>query len=219
MRVVQKPPRSAAAEGALHADPALAAGLPEPVPANGAGVRGAGSQRLDGHRQRGFFSEPYDCAILLGNGHFGANTAAAKLFDEWLIPICAPALLADGQRDLAACPLIHPSPDRRDWRRWLQSGIAAPIDLTRGQVFDSLEQGNTAAIAGHGVSIGDLALSLRTIEEGLLALPCDAAVRTGDGYYLVWPEESAKRPLIERLQAFLTAQTPDVSRAAVRFIE
>ncbi|MDU2803850.1 MAG: LysR substrate-binding domain-containing protein [Serratia marcescens] len=114
---------------------------------------------------------------------------------------------------------IHPSPDRRDWRRWLQkSGIAAPIDLTRGQVFDSLEQGNTAAIAGHGVSIGDLALSLRTIEEGLLALPCDAAVRTGDGYYLVWPEESAKRPLIERLQAFLTAQTPDVSRAAVRFI-
>lgn len=37
-----------------------------------------------------FFSEPYDCAILLGNGHFGANTAAAKLFDEWLIPICAP---------------------------------------------------------------------------------------------------------------------------------
>ncbi|WP_274873133.1 LysR substrate-binding domain-containing protein, partial [Serratia marcescens] len=117
------------------------------------------------------------------------------------------------------CPLIHPSPDRRDWRRWLQkSGIAAPIDLTRGQVFDSLEQGNAAAIAGHGVSIGDLALSLRTIEEGLLVLPCDVAVRTGDGYYLVWPEESAKRPLIERLQAFLTAQTPDVSRAAVRFI-
>lgn len=166
-----------------------------------------------------FFSEPYDCAILLGNGHFGANTAAAKLFDEWLIPICAPALLADAQRDLATCPLIHPSPDRRDWRRWLQkSGIAAPIALTRGQVFDSLEQGNAAAIAGHGVSIGDLALSLRTIEEGLLAVPCDAAVRTGDGYYLVWPEESAKRPLIERLQAFLAAQTPDVSRAAVRFI-
>lgn len=73
-----------------------------------------------------FFSEPYDCAILLGNGHFGANTAAAKLFDEWLIPICAPALLADGQRDLAACPLIHPSPDRRDWRRWLQKAASRP---------------------------------------------------------------------------------------------
>lgn len=45
-----------------------------------------------------------------------------------------------------------------------------------------------------------------------MALPCDAAVRTGDGYYLVWPEESAKRPLIERLQTFLTAQTPDARR-------
>ena len=62
-------------------------------------------------------------------------------------------LLADGQRDLAACPLSHPSPDRRDWRRWLQkSGIAAPIDLMRGQVFDSLEQGNAAAIASAIVS-------------------------------------------------------------------
>ena len=93
-----------------------------------------------------------------------------------------------------------------------------PRPILHAAVFDSLEQGNAAAIAGHGISIGDLALSLRTIEEGLLALPCDAAVRTGDGYYLVWPAESAKRPLIERLQAFLVAQTPDVSRAAVRFI-
>ena len=38
-----------------------------------------------------------------------------------------------------------------------------------------------------------------------MALPCDAAVR---GYYLVWPAESAKRPLIERLQAFLAAKRP-----------
>ncbi|MEX0634578.1 hypothetical protein M8494_32965 [Serratia ureilytica] len=73
------------------------------VPANGAGVRGAGSQRLDGHRQRGFFSEPYDCAILLQQRPLRClNTAAAKLFDEWLIRRCPCTALADGQRDLAA---------------------------------------------------------------------------------------------------------------------
>ncbi|WP_039847313.1 LysR family transcriptional regulator, partial [Pseudomonas amygdali] len=36
-----------------------------------------------------FYSEPFDCAILLGNGSFGAEVETCKLFDEWLIPICS----------------------------------------------------------------------------------------------------------------------------------
>jgi hypothetical protein len=40
-----------------------------------------------------FTKEPFDCAILLGNGHFGAGTRCLRLFDEWLLPICAPDLL------------------------------------------------------------------------------------------------------------------------------
>ena len=67
-----------------------------------------------------FGREPYDCAILLGNGHFGDDTDSRLLFQEWLIPVCAPALQAQAQSDIAACELIHPSADRRDWRRWLQ---------------------------------------------------------------------------------------------------
>ena len=30
-----------------------------------------------------FFSESYDCAILLGAGKFGEATQCVKLFDEW----------------------------------------------------------------------------------------------------------------------------------------
>lgn len=156
-----------------------------------------------------FAREPFDCAILLGNGNFGADTESHLLFQEWLIPICAPALKTKAQTQLAACELIHPTHDRRDWRRWLQ-GVpdAPPINLWQGKLFDTLEQGNMAAISGHGVSVGDLLLSQDAIKNGLLALPFKHPVATGDGYYLVWPKTSVVKQNIDVLLDWLVNQAP-----------
>ncbi|MDH1843763.1 LysR family transcriptional regulator [Aeromonas caviae] len=156
-----------------------------------------------------FHREPYDCAILLGNGHFGDDTECHLLFEEWLIPLCAPALVETARTDLAACELIPPSPDRRDWRRWLKGTGARPgLNLASGKVFDTLEQGNMAAISGHGISVGDLLLSQEAIANGLLALPFHQAVATTDGYYLVWPRHSARRKHIDSLRRWLTDAVP-----------
>ena len=156
-----------------------------------------------------FHREPYVCAILLGNGHFGDDTECHLLFEEWLIPLCAPALVETARTDLAACELIHPSPDRRDWRRWLKGTCARPgLNLASGKVFDTLEQGNMAAISGHGISVGDLLLSQEAIANGLLALPFHQAVATTDGYYLVWPRHSARRKHIDSLRRWLTDAVP-----------
>ena len=97
LRAVQKPPRSAAAEGALHADPA--------------GCWTAWSR----FRQTAQAFEVQAASVWMDidSVDFSANPTTAPscsatatsaptppppLFDEWLIPICAPALLADGQR-------------------------------------------------------------------------------------------------------------------------
>ncbi|MEX0634577.1 hypothetical protein M8494_32960 [Serratia ureilytica] len=32
-------------------------------------------------------------------------------------------------------PLIHPSPDRRDWRRWLQKAASRPRSISRAAVY------------------------------------------------------------------------------------
>lgn len=58
-----------------------------------------------------FSREPYDCAILLGNGYFGESTESRLLFSEWLIPVCTPSLLEPARHRLPECDLIHPSPD------------------------------------------------------------------------------------------------------------
>lgn len=164
-----------------------------------------------------FSHEPYDCAVLLGNGLFGERVQCRKLFEEWLVPICAPALLGDGDWDaarLALAPLVHPSADRRDWRRWLHgSGLGADVALDRGICFDTLDQGMAAAMAGHGVAIGDLALIGAHLRDGRLALPFKQAVATGDGYYLVWPQGSAWDKGIARLGDFLFRHRPEVNAA------
>ncbi|HKS35378.1 MAG TPA: LysR substrate-binding domain-containing protein [Enterobacteriaceae bacterium] len=156
-----------------------------------------------------FAREPYDCAVLLGNGQFGADTDSALLFREWLIPVCAPAMAGQAAGDLSRCELIHPSADRRDWRRWLQKTGASPaLRISEGKVFDTLEQGNMAAISGHGVSVGDLLLSLDAVRDGLLALPFSQAVATGDGYYLVWPKQAAQQAAVRQLLDFMLQHLP-----------
>ncbi len=156
-----------------------------------------------------FAREPYDCAVLLGNGDFGPDTGSALLFREWLIPVCAPAMALQAAEDLAGCELIHPSADRRDWRRWLQKTAVWPgLSISGGKVFETLEQGNMAAISGHGVSVGDLLLSLDAVRDGLLALPFAQAVSTGDGYYLVWPKRSAEQEAIRQLLDFMRQNVP-----------
>lgn len=140
-----------------------------------------------------FVREPFDCAILLGNGNFGANTESLLLFKEWLIPVCSPELTKEVLRDVSSCDLIHPSHDRRDWRRWLQGVESAPdIDLWQGKLLDTIEMGMSAAISGHGISIGDLLLSIESFHQGALDFPFHQAVCSGEGYYLVWPKGDSK---------------------------
>lgn len=169
-----------------------------------------------------FYAEPFDCAVLLGNGNFPADWNSVKLFDEWLVPVCSPTL-CDGARwtaeTLARAELIHPSRDCRDWRRWLERvGLNEAVDWQQGTLFDTLELGISAAALGHGVSIGDLALVGAELRRGTLALPFDAAVRTGDSYYLVWPSQGAEHSVLARMRTYLLANLPNL-QAGVRLLD
>ena len=161
-----------------------------------------------------FYSEPYDCAILLSNGRFGADIEHLKLFDEWLIPVCHPDYLDQAQPDvtiLRECDLLHPSPDRRDWRRWLARVGALDISVDQGQVFDTLDQGITAAQQGMGISVVDLVLASTDIGAGRLVIPFKQAVATGDGYYMTWLKGSPKARQMARLRDHLLAQVPPLA--------
>ncbi|WAJ37413.1 LysR substrate-binding domain-containing protein [Pseudomonas sp. GOM7] len=169
-----------------------------------------------------FRHEPFDCSVLLSDGQFPDEWESALLFEEWLIPVCAAQETQAGVwslERLQAAEQLHPTPDRRDWRRWLQvTGLSAEVPLKTGQVFDMLELGIMAAGRGYGVSIGDLLMIAEDVEAGRLGLPWRTAVSSGEGYYLVWPRAHRARTRLQRLCRFLQAQVaamrlPEVQRA------
>ncbi|CAG8998986.1 MAG: Glycine cleavage system transcriptional activator [Candidatus Celerinatantimonas neptuna] len=167
-----------------------------------------------------FEREHYDCAILLGNGYYGQKNESRKLFDEWIIPICSPELKLKNKMEIPQNELIHPSIDRRDWRHWLQkAGKDIAVNLDRGKVFDTFEQGCFAAILGHGISIGDLVLSYEAITQGQLIYPFPEAVTTGNAYYLVWPSQSNRTESIETLYQFLLEQIPRISIPGLKYLK
>lgn len=166
-----------------------------------------------------FLHEPFDCAVLLGKGVFNDDWQSARLFEEWLIPVCAPGAVDGAQWDLPRlqqAELVHPTPDRRDWRRWLRAmELEDSVSLKGGQVFDTLELGIVAAARGYGVSIGDLMMVAEDALHGRLGLPWPTAVASGDAYYLVWPRARRGQERFERLRDFLVGevqamQLPDV---------
>lgn len=172
------------------------------------------------------YKEPYDCAILLANGKFSDDIQSVELFPEWLIPICSPAYQPCDELDIAQwlqhAEVIHPSPDKRDWRRWLKATEHDDLvsqALEKGQIFDTLEQGNIAAIKGHGVSVGDLIMVSDEIERGYLTLPFPKAISTGDSYYLIWLKSHIKNKEISKLAEYLKQTIPTLYKKDITFIK
>lgn len=169
-----------------------------------------------------FEREPFDCAVLLNDGTIPEGWEQARLFDEWLIPVCAAPAAGDGSWDLArlqAAEQLHPTPDRRDWRQWLQAtGLSAEVPLKGGQVFDMLELGIVAASRGYGVSIGDLLLVSEDVLQGRLALPMPTAVFSGSSYYLVWPKSRRGQERFHRLRDFLLADIQSLPLPPVTYL-
>jgi len=165
-----------------------------------------------------FSTEPFDCAILLADGHFEPGIGAVELIPEWLIPVAVPGLIEPDQ-NLAQLPMIHPSPDKRDWQRWLARVYPAlEVELADGMVFDTLEQGAVAALQGLGISVADLAMVIDDIRAGRLECPYPQAIATGDSYWLIWPEDSPLAEETRELADWLCNRVPDIDLPALEFM-
>ncbi|QXI33672.1 LysR substrate-binding domain-containing protein [Pseudomonas promysalinigenes] len=169
-----------------------------------------------------FNQEPFDCAVLLSDGVFPADWEVRRLFPELLIPVGAPDLLKHGpwdERRLAGIELLHPTPDKRDWREWLERmGLSDQVSIKGGQVFDTLELGMIAAARGYGVSMGDLLMVAEDVAQGRLSLPWPTAVPSGLDYYLVWPRTRPGGERLRRLSLFLQEEAAAVDLPAVEIL-
>ena len=165
---------------------------------------GAGSEVLD--------ETNFDAAVLYGEGIW-PGMHADLLLQERLAPVCSPRIkeavlscLEDGN-DAAELMLLHSSADRRDWRHWLHRFPAGAIDAESGIVFETMDNAVSAAVAGHGVTIGDLSLlgeKLRT--EQLVKVFDGHLLDSGKGYYFVCRQQLLASSKVTHFQRWILEQ-------------
>jgi LysR family glycine cleavage system transcriptional activator len=153
--------------------------------------------------------ERIDLSIRYSPLHSAPKTAA-WLFDEQLMPVCSPALLAAPERplselkDLRHHTLLHlewtPTECKwPDWQAWLMAAGASDVDHTRGPRFTWHAMALQAAVQGQGVALASTPIVNDDLAAGRLVCPFDRSISTRFGYYLVClPELAATR----KIQAF-----------------
>ncbi|WP_433766444.1 LysR family transcriptional regulator [Pseudomonas putida] len=116
------------------------------------------------------------------------------LFEEALIPVCAPSLALAALDDLADFALLHRSADRNDWRYWLAANGGHPLEAFRHIPFNLDELALDAAARGLGVAMTDMTLARESIERGVLHIPFGQPLKTRGIYSLCLQPSAASHP-------------------------
>jgi LysR family glycine cleavage system transcriptional activator len=144
-----------------------------------------------------FVREDYHLAIRFGLGGW-SGLRHEKIIDEWLLPVCAPALLKKngpvrGVEDLRRYPLLHAIGE--PWTTWLFDGRADDASAgTRGAMFEDSQAVVQLAVQGEGLALGRWSLVADEIAKGTLAAASNRPVRFERSYWLVWPNRADGLP-------------------------
>ncbi len=133
-------------------------------------------------------------------------------------PICAPTLLQQGlrePRDIARFPLLHLA-DQTDWVRWLAAARLPEIDARRGIVFSDMNLALSAAMAGHGVAMGDSLISEAALASGALVQPFPVTIPAPGSYFIVADPSAIQSPLAQAFMEWLRNQLASLGLARRR---
>lgn len=152
-----------------------------------------------------FGRDDFHAAILYGSGTW-AGVRCEKLLDEWVFPVCSPALLAklgpiETLADFARYPLIHSRAE--PWVDWLRR---VGGDTTRAETLPLMED-STATLAsveqGKGVALARWSLAAADLAAGRLVRPMMPSVQQRSAWYLIAPPENFPLPKVVRFRAWL----------------
>ena len=168
-----------------------------------------------------FRENAVDVAIAFGSGEY-PGFRVEKLLDVEAVTLCSPRLLSDASRplraptDLRHHTLLHDEtdyPHRPDWARWLAAAKIDGVDASRGLRFNQMSLALDAAIDGQGVVLSLRPLAAHDIESGRLVIPFDLSLPLQYAYYLVSPEETPNRKLVDALRDWLLEEARRVAAA------
>jgi LysR family transcriptional regulator, glycine cleavage system transcriptional activator len=156
-----------------------------------------------------FDNDRQDAAIHFGRDDW-QGARADYMFDETVIPVCAPEVLAAQNiakpDDLLKAPLLHLATRPDAWPVWLaKQGVSATG--TGGMVFDQIATMAQAAVHGIGFALLPEFLIENELATGRLVRALSLPMKSVGSYWLVWPATREGYPPLERFRAWLKGQT------------
>ncbi|BCM22399.1 transcriptional regulator GcvA [Mesorhizobium sp. J8] len=171
---------------------------------------------------RDFERDDVDIGIRFGTGKY-PGIIAHRLFENIIIPVCSPALLASGPplkepRDLFNHTLAHIEWSRQgvtwpNWSMWMHAAGVDDFDDSRTLVFGSSTDAIQAALDGNAVALADFAMVANDLSQGRLVRPFELGIRVAPefAYFLVYPEAAKDDARIIAFREWLldeVAKTP-----------
>ena len=133
------------------------------------------------------------------------------LFEEALVPVCAPGLGSPDRplvalEDLPRYALLHRSSDQNDWQVWLSANGGKALQDYWHIPFNFDELALDAAARGLGVAMTDMTLAGESIQRGELVIPFGEPLKTRGIYSLCLQPSANAHPACGAVLQWFTAQ-------------
>jgi LysR family transcriptional regulator, glycine cleavage system transcriptional activator len=162
-----------------------------------------------------FMREDFQLAIRFGKGGW-PNVQSEKLLDEWVLPVCSPALYEKhgplrSTDDLRRYPLLHS--DTEPWTAWLFDGRATEqAGAFRGSLFDDSHALVRMAVQGAGLALARWSLVADEIANGTLVRASTKTIPWDRCYWLVYPPRTAELPAVKVFSDWIKAESAAFAR-------
>ena len=149
----------------------------------------------------------FPTAVRFGAGGW-TGLHSEKVLDEWLVPVCAPALYerhgpVENEADLARYRLLHSSTE--PWSVWL-SGKPNDRWPEAGLGFDDSTAIVRSAEAGAGLALARWSLVADEVRSGRLVIASRQRTPYGRRYYFVCPPRALTVRKVAAFRDWLRAQ-------------
>lgn len=150
-----------------------------------------------------FLREDVQAVVRFGLGDW-PHLHVEKLLDEWLVPVCSPALLQrfgalTARNQLERVPLIQVSSE--PWSEWPEG--ATPDSRVKGSSMDDSASAIRAAAAGQGFALARWSLAADEVAGGHLVVASGLVTRSSRGYYFVCPKAYATSDKVTALREWM----------------
>ncbi|KKB09655.1 LysR substrate-binding domain-containing protein [Devosia chinhatensis] len=158
----------------------------------------------------GNFESVGDMVITTGQEFQWRGFRSAKLFDIDLVAVASPAVVqrTDLGRFLAGQTdsIIHTIRRLDDWSLWCRGAGVPAFTLDRGTILFNSALSYAAAEKGLGIVIAEEAMIADQLIDHALVRVHSARVKTGRGYYLIEPQDRARRPIVSAFAEWVHAE-------------